>query len=130
MEQEFLIDTNILIYYYGDLIPVNTVHVIDEIFRKSFNISIIFRIEFLGWHKYNKKQYKTAVLFAKGANVISLSEEIANEAIGLKRKKRIKLPDAVIAATCLVNDLTLVTRNQADFEGIKALKIYNPFDIR
>jgi hypothetical protein len=38
------------------------------------------------------------------------------------------LPDAVIAATCLVNNFTLVTRNQKDFEGINGLKIYNPFE--
>jgi hypothetical protein len=37
------------------------------------------------------------------------------------------LPDAVIAATCLVNDFTLVTRNQSDFKGINGLKTYNPF---
>jgi hypothetical protein len=37
------------------------------------------------------------------------------------------LPDAVIAATCLVNDFTLVTRNQKDFKGINGLELYNPF---
>lgn len=130
VEPEFLIDTNILIYYYDDLIPVSTVHMVDEILRQSFNISIISRIEFLGWQKYNEKQYKKAVLFVENANIISLSEEIASEAIRLKRKKRIKLPDAVIASTCLVNDFTLVTRNRDDFKGIKGLKIYNPFDTR
>lgn len=40
----------------------------------------------------------------------------------------ILVPDAVIAATCLVNDFTLVTRNQKDFKGINGLKLYNPFE--
>jgi predicted nucleic acid-binding protein len=35
----------------------------------------------------------------------------------------ILVPDAVIAATCLVNDFTLVTRNQKDFKGINGLRI-------
>jgi toxin FitB len=128
MEQKFLIDTNILIYYFDDLIPGNTVHIVDEIFSKSFNISIISKVEFLGWQKFDEEQYKKAALFVDGSTVISLSEKIANEAIHLKRQKRMKLPDAVIVSTCLINGFTLVTRDHDDFKGIKGVKIYNPFD--
>jgi predicted nucleic acid-binding protein len=128
MGQRFLIDTNILVYYYEGLIPAYTVQEIDEILRQSFNISVISKIEFLGWSKYNEEQYQKAVLFIEGANVISLGEEIVTNTIRIRREKSIKLPDAVIAATCLVNDLTLVTRNQKDFKGINGLKIYNPFN--
>jgi len=39
-----------------------------------------------------------------------------------------KLPDAIIAATALVYDLTLVTRNVADFKNIDRLKLVNPWD--
>jgi predicted nucleic acid-binding protein len=35
--------------------------------------------------------------------------------------------DTVLAATCLVNDCTLVTRNTKDFERVYDLKILNPF---
>jgi len=38
------------------------------------------------------------------------------------------LGDALIAATCLVHDLTLVTRNVADFSWIFNLRLLNPFD--
>lgn len=38
-----------------------------------------------------------------------------------------KLPDAVITATALHNNLILVTRNDKDFEDVKELEIYNPF---
>jgi predicted nucleic acid-binding protein len=123
----FLIDTNILVYYYEGLIPANAVQELDKIFRQSFNISIISKIEFLGWPKYDEEQYQKAVLFIEGANVISLSEEIVTTAIRIRREKSIKLPDAVIAATCRVNNFTLVTRNQKDFSGIDRLKINNPF---
>jgi predicted nucleic acid-binding protein len=128
MGQRFLIDTNILVYYYEGLIPANTVQEVDEILRQSFNVSIISKIEFLGWSKYDEEQYQKAVLFIEGAVVISLSEEIVSSTIRIRREKSIKLPDAVIAATCLVNDFTLVTRNQKDFKGINGLKIYNPFE--
>jgi predicted nucleic acid-binding protein len=58
---------------------------------------------------------------------VKISEEIVSTAIRIRREKSIKLPDAVIAATCLVYNFTLVTRNQRDFKGIDRLNIYNPF---
>ena len=36
------------------------------------------------------------------------------------------LGDATIAATCLENDLTLITYNVKDFRFIKSLKIQKP----
>ncbi|WP_366078947.1 type II toxin-antitoxin system VapC family toxin [Thermococcus sp.] len=62
------------------------------------------------------------------AYVIPLTDEIADVAIELRRKVSIKLPDAVIAATALLHNLTLVTRNVKDFEKVKGLRIYNPFE--
>lgn len=40
---------------------------------------------------------------------------------------KIKLPDAIIAATALNNDFILATRNEQDFINIKNIKIFNPF---
>ncbi|MEA5593393.1 hypothetical protein [Rivularia sp. UHCC 0363] len=45
----------------------------------------------------------------------------------LKRFGKIKLPDAVIAATTLCQEAVLVTRNVRDFKGIAELKLENPF---
>lgn len=36
--------------------------------------------------------------------------------------------DAIIAGTALVYNLTVVTRNVADFSSIIELKLLNPFD--
>jgi len=55
-----------------------------------------------------------------------LDEEIAGKAIQLMREQRIKLPDAVIAATSIINNFTLVTRNIKDFISIEGLHVYNP----
>lgn len=41
-------------------------------------------------------------------------------------KKRPKLPDCLIAATCLVFNLELYTLNLKDFDYIKGLKLYKP----
>lgn len=39
------------------------------------------------------------------------------------------LPDAVIAATALIHDLTLISRNDKDFTSIPLLKYVNIFNL-
>ena len=46
---DYLIDTNILIYYLAGSLAPEEKPVIDKILQESFNISIITRIELLGW---------------------------------------------------------------------------------
>ena len=127
MGKGYLIDTNILIYYLVDAIPKEEINRVEEILKTSFNVSIITKIEFLGWRGHTEEGFKKAKEFISFARVIPLEDEIANLTIDLRRKYKIKLSDAVIAATALYHDLTLVTRNEKDFEGIKGLEIYNPF---
>jgi len=58
--------------------------------------------------------------------VPELSEEIILETIRLRRKQKIKTPDAIITATALVYGRTVVTDNERDFDNIKGLKWINP----
>ncbi|MDD1414992.1 type II toxin-antitoxin system VapC family toxin, partial [Dolichospermum sp. ST_con] len=60
-------------------------------------------------------------------NTVPLLREIENQTIQIKRQYKIKLPDAIIAATAINQDAFLVTRNVGDFKGITGLKIENPF---
>ncbi len=128
MGEEFLIDTNVLIYYLADAIPKEELPKVEEILRKSFNVSIITKIEFLGWKGHTPEGFEKSKEFISFAHVIPLTNEIADVAIELRRKVSIKLPDAVIAATALLHGLTLVTRNVKDFEKVRGLRIYNPFE--
>ncbi|MEY4538677.1 MAG: hypothetical protein RLZZ306_434, partial [Bacteroidota bacterium] len=55
-------------------------------------------------------------------------DEIVEKTIEIRRIYKIKLPDALIAATAIVFDLTLVSRNDKDFTQIPELKYINPFN--
>ena len=48
MDEKFLIDTNIIIYFLDDKIPENEIEKLENIFSMSFNISTITKIEVLG----------------------------------------------------------------------------------
>lgn len=54
---------------------------------------------------------------------IAVDRRIAEEAGRIRRESRIKLPDALIAATAIVTGRRLMTRNVRDFRKIKGLRI-------
>ena len=60
--------------------------------------------------------------------VLPLDEPVVQQTIALRQQHRIKLPDAIIAATALAHSLPLLTRNVGDFQRIEGLVIINPHD--
>ena len=125
MGKRFLIDTNILLEYIGNLLPVNANSLIDEVVVTDFNISVINRIEALGHISANKQLAD----FLDLALQHELTTEIVNQTISIRKIHKIKLPDAIIAATAIVHNLTLISRNVKDFERIEKLQTLNPHSL-
>ena len=71
---------------------------------------------------------KQTTEFIQNSIVIGLEEAIILRMIALRKLLKIKLPDAVIAATAIVHDLTLITRNTDDFKNIPGFTVLNPHD--
>jgi len=123
---EYLIDTNILIYHTkGSQLTIDFITTL--IAQHSFNISILTKIEFLGWNKHTPDGFERCNRLIEQANIYLLDDNIANKAIELRRKIKIKLADAVIAATALANNFKLATKNIDDFKVIEGLELVNPF---
>ena len=59
--------------------------------------------------------------------IIFIDQKIADMAIEIRKKRRMKLPDSIIAATAKTLNLCLVTRNINDFKKVE-IQIANPFD--
>ena len=98
---------------------------IAEIIDEEFTVSFITYIEFLGYKDATKETEDFIAL----ANVLEINKEIIQRCIKVRKSNVVKLPDAIIAATALVNDLTLTTRNMSDFKNIPGLKIVNPWEL-
>jgi len=127
MEQEYLIDTNILIYALKGMFPEQTYKSMNEILRESYNISTITKIELLGWKKIQKNEIRVLNDFLKEANVIFINYKIQEKAVKIRQQSGIETPDSIIAATALTSDMTLVTNVQRDFTKIQDLQTFNPF---
>jgi len=124
MKNKYLIDTNIIIYYFNGITDDRD---IVEILKNSFNISIITKIEFLSWKKLLEDEVlnKKAIDFISNANIYELNNTIANQAIYNRQKYKIKTPDAIIGATAIVYGFELVTNNVDDFKNLnlKTIKL-------
>jgi len=124
MGQGFLMGTNVVIGYLSDQLPTAGAAIIDKL---PGVISVITRIELLGWYNASTDQLSKLRPFIDSAQIYSLSEDIIQQTIVLRQKHRIKLPDAVVAATAIVYNHTLISRNVVDFENIKGLDFQNPW---
>jgi hypothetical protein len=61
-----------------------------------------------------------------GDRIVPITTEIAEEWGRLNVPDRLPVVDGLLAATALVNDWTLVTRNTADVEST-GVRLLNPF---
>lgn len=120
-------DTNVSIDLLGGLLPTSVVNWLDRhIADKEICISVINEIELLGFDALPNDVQDMQDL-VNNTIIFELTRDIVNQTIALKKIKKIKLPDAVIAATALVHNLTLISRNKSDFKNITGLNCLNPY---
>jgi predicted nucleic acid-binding protein len=124
----YLIDSNAGIDYLGEAMPSKGLAFMDQIIDKEYSISVISRIELYAYSKLTKKDKAILDIFTGQAAVLNINDEIVEKAIEIRKTYKTKLPDAIIAATALVNDLALVYRNSKDFKNIEGLKVINPYE--
>lgn len=127
MGQRFLIDTNIAIYFLDGHLPASSLPLMSRVINQESNISVITKIELLGWKFPNPNKFDITSAFIDYSNIFPLSEDIVAKTIEIRQQYKIKLPDAIIAATAIVFDFTLISRNDKDFSNIKELQYFNPF---
>lgn len=126
MEQRYLIDTNVIIDNFGNKLTENAKTLLHSV---DLNVSAVTKIELLGWINATKEQLKPMYDFMEIANVLAISEAVIEKTIAIRQIKKIALGDAIIAATALVYDLALISRNISDFKNIDRLKLFDPYNL-
>jgi predicted nucleic acid-binding protein len=129
MEQtDYLIDTNAIIDYLGNRMPASGMTFMNQVIDATPAVSVITKIETLSFTAPDP-HYQILLDFMNDANIFALSDAIVDLSINIRKAYKIKLPDAIIAATALAYNLTLITRNTKDFDSIDGLALVNPFDL-
>lgn len=130
MAERYLIDTCAVIKYLTTVFPPDGITFMDGVVDTESNISFISVIELLAWNPENEDDMRVYNKFIAGSNIMMMDDEIMKQTIAVRKKKKLKIPDAVIAATAIINDLTLISDNDHDFKKVTGLKYINPFNIQ
>jgi hypothetical protein len=75
-------------------------------------ISILSQIEFLAFPNLSENDRRTFQEFSEGVDVVGLERAeraLIDRIVSLRAQYRLKLPDAIIAATAVERDATLIT---------------------
>jgi len=126
--EQYLIDTNVISDYFSASLPVNGLQFMDVVFDAIPNLSIISQIELLCWKTSAAKEQQVKN-FILDSEIFNITPDVLARCVDIRRNKKIKTPDAIIAATAIAHDYTLVTNNEKDFTNIRGLKIINPFNL-
>lgn len=126
--EKYLIDNNAISGFFSALLNQNGMAFLANVIDETPVISVITEIEALSWISQDKAKERTIKEFIADATVLALSPEIVAECVRLRRSRKIKTPDAIIAATALVYDLTLIS-NDKGFENIPRLNLIDPFTL-
>ena len=128
MGKKYLIDTNVVIYLLKGNLPQKTLSLIEPLFENKINFSVINKIELLSHRNAAPEETYNVQKLIDQSDVHPLNDSIADMSIEVRKKYSVKLADAIIAATAIVHQYVLVTRNVKDFEKIPELETYNPFE--
>jgi predicted nucleic acid-binding protein len=126
MEQRYLIDTNVIIDNFGNKLPVQAKAFLSDI---DITISAVTKIKVLGWKDATESQLKPLYGFMELATILPISEDVIEKTINIRQTKKITLGDAIIAATALVYNLGLITRNTTDFKNIDGLNVLDAHNL-
>ena len=126
MGRKILIDTNIAIGYIGNRLSLQSMDKLDPVFDGEYHLSVINKIELLGYPDLEQNEEDKFNLLIDHSVLHQIDNKIIDKTISIRKQHKIKLPDAIIAATCLVNGLDVLTHNTKDFENIVGLKVYQP----
>ncbi|WP_158288349.1 type II toxin-antitoxin system VapC family toxin [Mucilaginibacter psychrotolerans] len=121
-----IFDTNILIYISKNILRI------DELIPPASNakISVISYIEAMGFAFGSAKGRNYMAQVCSSCEIVELSDEITKQTIQLRASHKIKLPDAIIYSTALVENLPLLTNNISDFKSLPhKVELINPFNL-
>ena len=85
-------------------------------------VSVISEIELLGWYKLGEQEKQKLRLLLDDCIIFELTAEIRKLAIEIRQQKKIKTPDAIIAATAKYLQIPIVSSDKG-FKSISDIEL-------
>ena len=115
MTERYVLDTNVVLYLLGrrlvNPLPIGT-----------FYISIITEMEMLSYSAIADDEMVRVQEFLSEVTIVGLNENVKNDAIALRKKYRLKLPDAIVCATALAVNARLLS-NDAQLRRVAEINV-------
>jgi predicted nucleic acid-binding protein len=126
----WLLDSNVLIDALAGL--PHGVRVLQEA-RKRPEVSVIYsaitRIEVLGFPNLTAKEEEAVRRLLNEFEEVAVSNAVVERTIQIRKLVRIKIPDALIAASADTGQAVVVTRNTGDFQRVPGLTVLHPDNV-
>ncbi len=120
MGLKVVLDTNAIIALLKG--KYNVIELVNK--AEHVSISVVSKLEFLAFEGLTEKDRNVFLKFCDRIHIYELNsndEELMVLIIVIKKKYKLKLPDAIIAATAIIHDTILITEDK-DFSKIQELK--------
>lgn len=110
MSGKILLDTNVVIDFLNGHPGLKDLS--ERLGEVEYFASVITRMELLSFGRLTAEAEKMLNNFLTNLMVITLDDKVEHAAIALRRATRLKLPDAIVAATAWAEGLVLLTSDQ------------------
>jgi len=123
----WLLDTNVLIdAFAGRPDSVRAITSARTAGLEWIGYSAITRLEVLGFPGLNAADEMGLRNLLVQFGEAPIDDAVIERAIEIRRSVRIKIPDALVAATALIYEANLLTRNTGDFKNVPDLSVLDP----
>ena len=123
MGTRYLIDTSAIIDFCNGKLSLKGKNLLLAV---QPEISIVTNIELFASKDISQQEQTVLRKFVSLALIHPVTTDIVEPAILIRQNHKMKLPDAIIAATAVIFNLTLITRNTKDFKSIYGLSLIDP----
>ena len=121
-----LLDSNVIIDFCNGKLPVAGRKLLEA---TEPEMSIITQIELFATTNITREEFSLLEQFTAISVVHPVTTDLVTTTIKIRQEYRLKLPDAIIAATAIVHNIPLISRNSSDFKKVNELVLIDPYFI-
>ena len=114
----YVFDTNVVLYLFADRLS-------EPLPKGPAAVSVVSAIELLSFQYLTTEEAAKIETFLATVEVVDLGRDLRDEAVRFRRDYKLKLPDAIIAATANAQGAVLLTHD-ARLAQIPELKTLTP----